>query len=222
MKENDPIIKVLDIFLEDAVAIAAEKMDCEEPESMPFELSKEHEIKMQKIFRRGRRHVAMRKVSIYARRAAVVLAAMIVVSGIMVFSVDAWRVRFLNMFVSETSIDSDIWYENGTIYKSVEIEIGFIPEDFVIVENTSTGQSIRLKFQNEDSFCSLIRYATNTVSSVDTENAETKKITINGNIVYVSVGDEITILSWSDNKYSYALSGNIDEMYLIRVAESIR
>ncbi|MFY9177038.1 MAG: DUF4367 domain-containing protein [Caldicoprobacterales bacterium] len=56
---------------------------------------------------------------------------------------------------------------------------------------------------------------------IDTENAETTKIKINGKGAIVVSKEGMTHLIWHNNKRVFTLSGILDEKELIKMAESV-
>jgi len=223
MKESDPINKVLDVFLEDAVAIAVKKMDRAQSEQAmeSFVFSEAHEKEMKKIIKTARQRSTMRKIAAYTGRVAIVLLIMIAVSGVTVFSVEAWRVRFLNMFVVESQVDSDVSFWDETAYSTEHITLGYIPDGYKLTINETATASVFLQFEKGDLFFCLSRYEVSRSFSIDTESAAVKKINVNGHDTYCSETDAVTILVWNDDAFSYSLTGNIEKAQLICIAENV-
>jgi len=225
MKEYDAVDKMLDALIEDAAILAAEELANELPEPEPVEFSKEHIRKMKAIFQKPQRKLKMAKIARYSRRAAVVLLVMILVSGATIFSVEAWRVQFLNFVISVTQTNTDIVLtgENrGTSYRDDLIELNYIPSDFELTGDRKHAERIWLEFESSENYFGLAVRSGGGALSIDTENAFMQKMTINGCEAYLSVNENVTILVWHDTVYSYTLDGNIEENEIIRIAKNVQ
>lgn len=64
--------------------------------------------------------------------------------------------------------------------------------------------------------------STDMTAQIDTENAVVKEIEINGLNGFISLKDEVTILTWHDNTNSFILSGKFSSDVMIKLAEGIK
>ena len=220
--ENNAVDRVLDLFIEEAAIIASERIGAAYPEPEGVEISPELDQRMEQVLNKIGRRYTMRKIATFTRKAAVVLLVMIAVSALMVFSVEAWRVEFLNLFVTETPVNSFITFEKGTSYHDENISIGYIPEGYEITINNSSAGNVYLLFQNGESYFDLSRGLISSNISIDTEDASVKRIDINGYEGYYSIKGQDSIMVWGYSSYSYMLAGDIGEPLLLEIAKSIK
>jgi len=225
MNDKDTLDKMLDILYKDAAELAAEELGNEWAEEYasaePIAFTQAHEKQMNKIFRKAGRLVRRKQFFKHAQRVAALVGVLIVVTGTLVFSVDAWRIRFLNMFITETPIAAIISLENGTFYTDEEISFGYLPTGFEWTDSDKDGKFLYYLFQNEDLFISFQKSHINSSVAVDTENAETKIISINEYDAYCSVTEDKVILVWNDGSFIYSIFCNLDEIQAIRIAKNI-
>ena len=217
---------MLDALIDIAVKNSVEKMGAELPEPKNIEFSKEHEARMHKLFRRERNKLRMKKAYKYTKRIAVILLAIIVASGITIFSVEALRVRFLNFVIEMTSVDADINFNenhpNGDSYSSDEITLGYIPDGFAFESSETDGDRIRLEFKQGEKFFGIYLRPIDSSFSIDVEGSDARKTSVNGNTAFFSTSENTSILVWHDGVYSYLLSGNIDDDTLLEIAKNIK
>ncbi|MEN6315450.1 MAG: DUF4367 domain-containing protein, partial [Clostridiaceae bacterium] len=159
-------------------------------------------------------------------RAAVFLFAVIIMSGIAVFSVEAWRVKVMNFVIEISQAYSEInCGENsskGDSYTSDEITLGYIPEGFKLEKRDVKNNMVSLIFKGEEYY---FVFSMNDITGslvIDTENASLKKIIINGQEALYSSNKNVNILVWHDDEFSYRLSGTLEEKEMVRIAESIK
>jgi len=77
-------------------------------------------------------------------------------------------------------------------------------------------------FKGEDRYFAFSMNDINGSMGIDTENASVKKIMINGQEAIYSSNDNVNILVWHDENFSYKLSGKIEEKEIVRIAEKIK
>jgi len=214
--------KMFDVLLDDVAPEVSERLGNEYEEQDCGDFSDMHKHKMKKLFRQSRRKISMKKFARFSQRAAVVLLAMIVLSGAMVMSVEAWRVRFLNMFVTETPSKSEIVFIEGSEFSNDIVTLNYIPEGFTLSVNEMNGDILFLRFEKSNDFFCLELCKAEGVLSVDTEDASTRQTKVNSYDAFCSTKEYGYILAWTNQKYSFCLSGNIDELQMMRIAENIR
>jgi len=226
MSDYKTLDKILDDIIDEAASIAAENLGKNIPEPEAAVFSKEHENAMQKIFRKERKKLFFKKVLKYSRRAAVFLSAVIIMSCIAVFSVEAWRVKVMNFVIEISQTHSEINFgENsskGDSYTSDEITIGYIPEGFKLEKRDVKNNMVSLIFKGEEYYFVFSMNDITCSIGIDTENASLKKITINGQEAFYSLNKNVNILVWHDDEFSYTLSGTLEEKEMVKIAESIK
>ncbi len=226
MIDNDLWDKILGDLIDEAASIAADELGRELTDPEDVEFSKEHENAMRKLFRNEQRKLVYKKVSKYSKRAAVFLLTVVVVSGIFVFSVEAWRVKVLNLVIDMSQTHSEINFsEEGTkgdSYASDEITLDYIPEGFKLDKKDVKGDMISLVFKGEESyFIFSMRKITGSVG-IDTEDASVKKLKINGYEALFSSNEKVKILVWHNEDYTFSLSGTVEENEMAEIARNIK
>lgn len=226
MSNNKTLDKILDDIIDEAASIAADNLGRNMPEPEAVEFSKEHEDAMREIFRRERKKIFFKKVSKYSKRVAVFLLAVMVMSGVAVFSVEAWRIKVINFVIEMSQTHSEIGFgENSTkgdSYTSAEITLGYIPKGFKLEQKDVKNDMVSLVFKGEEYYFVFSMSGITSSISIDTENASVKKITINGQEALYSSNNNVHILVWHDEKFSYTLSGTLEEKEMVRIAENTK
>jgi len=226
MNSNVTTDKDFDDLLYYAVPLAAKELmdEMELPEKEP-EFSKEHDAKMQKLFRRERNKLLINKISVYSKRVAIVLFITLVVAGLSLLSVEAWRIKVLNfvMEIKQTHSEINLSEEKtGDTYNSDQVSFEYIPKGFKLENSDLKENRIYLLFKNDDQFFEFIMIRADGQMGIDTEQAQVKKININGNEAIYSTNNNINVLLWHDSNYVYSLEGNIIENELVNIAKNIK
>lgn len=224
MSDNKTLDKLFDEVIDEAAIIAAENLGQNLPEPEKVEFSKEHERKMSKIFKKERNKLAFKKVVKYSKRIALLLIILGLISGITIFSVEAWRIKIMNFIVEMNQTHSEINFgddDKGDTYTSDEISFGYIPEGFKLESSDVNVKSVNLIFKGIESYFVFSMEDINSAISIDTENASVKKNMISGKEAIYSTNNNVNILVWHDEEFSYKLSGTIDEKEMMKIAENI-
>lgn len=227
MNRKELYDKAFDDLLYYAAPIAAKQMmDEMEMPQQDYEFSEEHNAKMRKLFRKERNKLMLKKISKYSKRVAVFFLVTVIVAGISIFSVEAWRIKVFNFIIDMQKTHSEINFDEdntkGDTYSSDEISFDYIPSGFKLESSTMRQEKIYLLFKNEELYFEFKLRKVNVSIGIDTENADVKKLTINGNKAIYSTNNNVNILVWNSGDYSYSLSGNIEEKELINIAEKIK
>ncbi len=220
MKTDDLKNKAFDELLKIAANEANAELIDEMPPCEEVEFSKEHENKMRKLFA-GK----VRRKKIF-KRIVILAAAMILVLAISVFSVKSLRIKFMNFVLNYNETNTEIRYkveeENKNSYTVGDIELEYIPLNFTIEETRNMEKMIYINFSDGDkSFFLNIRHETS-ASNLDTQEAGTEVIVLNGIKTFISEKDGVIALRWNSGVKVFALSGNIERKELIKIAENIK
>lgn len=191
--------------------------------------SKEHNEKMNELFKKVQIKYNVKKICQYAKRIAIILLVAIVIVGITTFSVEAYRVKFMNYITKFTSNyikfsnEEDNQDDSSNIDTSVEnVVFDYLPEGFKLIRSSKNKVITEIEFEKDNLF---IRYdSSNTESNFefDVENAQVEYTKIN-NIEYTIIekDDMISIFWISGNKSNY-IESNVEKEELIKVAENIK
>lgn len=222
---NDAFNKAIDELLDEAAHITVEKDSGElEMPTDNISFSDEHEVKMQRLFKSERRKIAAKKFRKYAVRAACIFLAIIVFSGVTIFSVSAWRVRFLNFVldIGAPNTDYNFTDEKPAPQMDDRLQLDYIPEGFVIKESVSDDRSINFIFSNEDKFFYVSSDGLNTNFSIDTENALVERIKINGFDAVYTANQNANTLIWHDDDRAYTITGTVSKDEIFKVAKGLK
>lgn len=218
---NNSMDNIFEELLKKSASLAAEEMGAEVSKKTVNEFSEEHERKMKKLFAREKRNRRMRRFVVYAVRIAAVLVIVTVVSGAVIFNVDALRIRFLNMFTNTQTTNTKISYKDGTSYSNDFVTIKYVPEGFDLEEEQLKKHMVYMHFANNDQYFVVNVAVSDSTISIDTEDAETKKIEINGSEVLYSKKENTNIFSYSYDKYAVNVMGNIEKDLIIEIIRNI-
>ena len=219
--------KALDDILQYAAKEAGEQLNKEYDEMEEIEFSKEHMEKMEKLFKKYRRR---EQLSEFRKRAGQIVAifvlAAVLTTGISVFSVQAWRTKFLNFVINITDSNTEIKLEenesNSTTYSSDKFDMNYIPEGFSLSNNITTDKTVYLEFKNlENEFSIRTNRNQKYITNFDSENANVKKVTLNDTYGYFTRENSKNSLLWNTNAMSFVLYGDIAEKEMIKIAENI-
>lgn len=192
----------------------------EEPQ---VSFSDAHTQKMKAVFRKEKRKPQLKKAMAYTKRVACVLLAVALISGITIGSVEAWRSKFLNFIFNEDQPNTDYRYAESkdTTYSNDSISLGYIPAGFVLEYDHSSTRDADLRFTNQNTYFSVMSADTDLKNSVDTENAMIENLLVNEKEAVYITKENLNILVWSDDIYSYVIYGNISKDELLKIAKKI-
>lgn len=201
-------------------------------EKIPLESDLSHQFswrfkrKMKALLKYERRTPVMRRFVYQMKTAAAVLLIVLSMAFGTVMSVEAYRVCFFE-FVTEiweelTSIviHSD---ENADQETLTPISPSYIPKGYSVLELTSDKYENTIIYINTNGLELYYsqRMATQSEFILDSEGAETEKITIGLQEAYLIVNKGTVQLYWHDDDSVFSLIGNLDKTELIKMAKSI-
>jgi len=155
---------------------------------------------------------------------AAVFMALIIVASITVYSVEAWRIRFMNFIIDIRQDHTVIDFNEeltGDAFRMDELYLGYVPDGFRLEESAVMGEQLFILFANDDLHFMIIMNDITASLAIDTEDAKVRRLDINEFQAFFSTNDNVNILVWHDNAYSYTITGNIDEETIIRIAKNM-
>ena len=222
---NDALGNALESVLDDAAhAVDAEIGSMLQEPAEDIQFSPESQRRMKALFRRERRKLRVKKLRRFSKWAACILLAVVVTSGVTVFSVRGLRVRFLNFILETGAPNTDYSFgdDGDQSYSDDEIALEYIPEGFKLELNNSTDKTVYLQFTNKDYYFDIIVNRIDGRTSMDTENGIAETIDVNGvDGVYTS-NENINSLIWHNDDYSFRVIGNIQKEELIKIANNVK
>ncbi len=207
--------------LEEACAISLKRWVDSLPDNIePYQFSKKHERRMKVLFnkmRGGRYH------SITTRATVLLVAAILIFA----MAVTAMAIPYTREFIIEKFFDHSTYTVVGGEYSEIgDIEIGYIPEGFELIEQYIGKSVVRLSYSskiNNDWFDIRVTQNTNP-TNFDTEKYE-KQFFYGMKTTYIGYFDKEYNhygLLWNDDVFSYNIIGTIDLAAEIKIAESIK
>lgn len=185
-----------------------------------------------KEFRKKKRTVKTRY------RVAVVVAVALLAFNISVVSVPAMRQFITNFLIEITDTHSEIKISDSEakerekslknnkyrIKFDKEYSVNYLPEGYYAVEEIRQPSVITINFENKNggkiSFQQHFDYM---VTNVDSENANTEYVDINGSRGILYSEKEYQIIIWKVKEYFLQLtSKNVSENELIKIAENVK
>jgi len=167
-----------------------------------------------------------------SKRAAMILIVISVIGSTVTLSVEAFRVHFFNMIIETSQKFSTVSHLEKTEI-SIQQELPsewtdyyyptFLPNDFILTSVRELNSTKYMTFGNglnED-----IRFIQGKLTSeaqIDTEDGNTIEVDINGNKGLIVKKEDVTIISWNNNRASFSIQGNVDKSTLLEIAESLK
>lgn len=220
--KNNSMDNMFEELLKKGASLAAEEMGADVSTKTADGFSEEHERRMKKLFAREKHKRRMRRFTMYAARIAAVLAVVTVVSGAVILNVDALKIRFFNMFTNTQTTNTKISYMDGTSYSNDIITISYVPEGFDLDRERLDQNKAYAKFKNSGQYFAVNVADADSDINIDTEDAEAKKLEINGYEVLYSEKEGINIFSYSYDKYAVNVMGNIEKNLMIKIIKNIK
>lgn len=200
----------------------------EDSNTPPHQFSPEHEKKMEEIFKLAHR-TEMK--SVYRRRfyrTAAGIALFLVLSGVMVGNVEAFRVPVVNFFMEVNDKYSLFKFSNENninVTKNFqEFEPQYVPEGFNVEKVTEGQGRYKIAYMNEKTAQWYHITYNNKLSDlvIDTENTTSYHMDINGHeAIVIQKGSELRIVMYLNNN-QFNLYGNISLDEAIKIFESIK
>lgn len=217
-------------LLKEAADMAEERLSMEIDEldkSIPDEavvFSAEKEKEMLDIFKKWHRERRMKRIGKYCRRAACVLIIAAVGLAVAAFSVDAWRVKFLNyVFDSEAPNMDYSFSDSAATYSDDKIQLGYIPEGFELKESDITKNSTHLFFVGGDEkWLGIDVYPEDSDGSVNIEAGVSEEVKINNMDGIYTSKENYNALIWHDGNLAFSVDGNILKEELLKIAENMQ
>lgn len=175
---------------------------------------------------RQRRHASINK---YATRAAIVLLALLLSSTIVTMSVEAFRVRFFNLFIEKSTDHNRIdFIESENSIGSPEGWINdyyptYLPEGYYLLDTKSSDYTKIAMFMNQDNKLLIFTQDTNNMGmNNDSEYSDVELVPINDNEGFMTNKDGIISINWSENGVVFSLEGAEEMSLMIKIAEKIK
>lgn len=158
------------------------------------------------------------------KRLAVIIAATMVLLGLTITSVSAWRESFSKYFLDKKEKYSDVKdFKPGSEVCIDNVYFGYIPEGFKYTENIKTQRSSIISFLNEDKYFVLEIHYDKWNKKVNTESGEVSDIVINEKEMVYFEDESLTTrsISWKDDNITYFMYSNCGRETIEEIVEGI-
>ena len=227
MTENEKNQKRLEYLIDEAF----DDIEIEEKtEEQKVEFSAEHNKKIKKILHREQKRRMLKKYNNYFKKSVAILLLTFIGVGVLTFSVEAYRIKFLNFILEYTDKYTEIRYneninkvnedkENST--EETGIKLNYIPQNFVLKRKVINSTSIYIEFENNKENFVITAREQEGIVHIDTENAEVETLNINNKQYMIVEKNGRISVHWTTNNMIYLLSGNIEKEEIINIIKNL-
>jgi len=170
---------------------------------------------------------------IIARRIAIVIICFAIGTTMLSLNSEAFRLRLFSLFVKSTEQFSEVTYDDSIIRVTLEDDMPadwsnyyfptLIPIGYTLSNVLDAGDDKYIIFTNKEKLdLVFIQSALNATVLVDSENALSYEVDINGIQGTIFEKTELTTLLWADNANSFYLIGNVDKNTLVKIASTMQ
>ena len=165
--------------------------------------------------------------------AAIVMAVIFLAGSVAVATSHTVRVHVMQLLLhiekeyTELSLveDEDASFDVPAEWQGSSFP-AYIPEGMEIFECYSSRSSSNITYESvsdENRTLTFTEADASTITTLDTENAAVRKITVNGDSGYIAVKENTILIFWSDGAHYYVvITHGIDETTTIEIAQSVK
>ena len=179
-------------------------------------------------------HEKKRHVTVVLKRTAMAMSAVVVLFTTMMFSVEAFRVKVLNLWLDiqpeytsfqlkDNNGDSDT--DRSAVNWTDAFVPTYVPEGYTATDISSNELSKRILFENEKKNLTIIYMELGSSSNlaVDTENASVMKtVKINGHDGTLIVKEPMVSVVWDMNNAMFLIQGQESVDETLKMAEGVK
>jgi hypothetical protein len=188
-----------------------------------YNFSDEFEKKMQRlIVREKRKRVTGKALKILGRVAAALLI-LLVVSTVVIFSSEALRLEFINIFFHQEKVSTNIDFSKTDTTEIPEgvVVPSYIPEGYRLKEIQNIGEQKTSIYENQSGDLFRInQYKDSASVKIDNEGEKLNEVDLYGTKALVTEG-KVNKIVFSKDKYIFMIEGKIEVSEIIKIAESI-
>lgn len=225
MSDREMVDKIFETMVHEALEEVEQEDTYQSCDNFDFEFSEQHKEKMKKIFDREKKKIWIRKFGKSMQRVAAGLLVVILVSGVAVMSVSAWRVKFLNFIFDTQQTNTEITTNedvNQATYNTDLVSLNYIPEGFSLEKQMITEALTYLKFSDPVNDFTITITPLEGKISLDTESAYCEKIDINDNEALYSETDTEKILVIENIDKIITIRSSIEKGEIIKIAQNLK
>jgi hypothetical protein len=200
----------------------------------PYERASEHkfspgfEKKMQLLFIREEKSNRFATLKKRALQTAAALLILILLSGVTIFSVEAWRVRVLNFIIEINEKSTSFLMKDGSIDYSQFPETpglhlpSYIPDGYTLEKIETSGSFNVVTYKNDGGDLILLQgLASGSSVGIDSEDAYHEQLLVNDEQAYYYFKNDYSTLLFGYKESKFLLGGLISRDEIIRIAESM-
>ena len=186
------------------------------------------EQKMQLLFAREEKS---RRLSTFKKRAVQIAAAILIfilLSGLTILSVEAWRVRVLNYIIDINEKYTGFLIDDVSIDRSQFPETpgmhlpSYIPDGYTLEKIETSGSFYVVTYENEGGdLIQLKRLPSGSSVGIDSEDAYHEQLLVNDELAYYYFKNDYSTLLFGYKENKFLLLGLISMDEIIRMAESM-
>ncbi len=162
-----------------------------------------------------------------SKRAAIIL--LIIIAGIstLIFTVEAIRVRVFNYFIERNEKYTEIRVEEENDIKTPELDWEnyyqptYMTKGYFFESSKGIGSIKVLKYSDGENQITFTQANNGTDFQLDTEDAVTENIIINGNEGFLIIKEDRSMIFWHNEEKSFTITGNIKKEEIVKIAESM-
>lgn len=227
MKKYDALEQAMDMLILDAAKELCEEAHYDD-EKDPICFSDEHREKMNALFEQEIKEKRTTRIVMFLKSGKNIIWIIVACCLIMFSSTGIakdWIERTIK-FVFQSDKPNSVYNTNEkymTVVFGDEIAIDYIPTEFELTRKYRSKHWVSFAFKNHNNdYFQLIVGNENMKGRVDSENAETTEIYINGTMGMCVRGENDISVTWNIDKYCFNVIGNIDEEEIVKICKSVK
>ncbi len=228
------------IFTDDILKSSAREVQIREVNNLRREMetvekhifSEYFNLKMQRLLRRYQRPY-FKFINTMGKRVAIIITVTFISLSTMAMSVEAIRVPIIHFFIEIFEEYSAVNIKSADEQQSIPTEIEkyymptYIPDGYQLTESTNNQSESQIitsnVYTNQKKYEIIFeQYTISTGTTANTEGTEFENIKINDYDALFFSNLGINTIIWSDEEYSFSISGKIDKKELIIMCESLK
>ncbi len=203
-------------------------MEVPDSELSDVEFSEELDQKLRKYFSDTNKETRKEKLksftsktkNISLRIAAVLLVLLVLAAGFIVTS-EATQIKLINLYLEQTEISTDFSSSTSNILGPLESIIGYIPERYEMVYETTDKSSDIIHYETLDGGFLQIEVYEGVSLTINSEGAITYMMEIGDISCYVAEHEEYIIVVYSVGNYVFNIYGTVPLSEIEKIIENI-
>lgn len=203
------------------------------PEKIPeHRFSRKFNRQMRRLIREQKHSAKFNQSMRILQRTIAVLLVVITVSFGCMMSVEAYRVKFIDMVVRIFNDLTDYRFHSAEASENAEMVfvppvLSYLPDAMDKVEEHSSANGYTVTYESDsgnflDLTCTFFKDNTDTHKMLDSENAEVTELTLHGEPVAVTQKNGTTTFLWTSNNVVYHLYSNLSVKECCKIAVNMR